>query len=62
MIASTAASLIKSGVLKSGSPKLKLIMSLPSAFNSLAFAAIANVWETGRLFILFDNGYAIGII
>ena len=34
---------MKSGVLKSGSPKLKLIMSFPAAFNSLAFAAIAKV-------------------
>ena len=46
---------MKSGVLKSGSPKLKLIISFPCAFNSLARAAIARVCEVDRLLILSDN-------
>ncbi len=37
LIASIAASLIKSGVSKSGSPAAKFIMSLPSDFNFFVF-------------------------
>ncbi len=59
MIASIAASLIKFGVLKSGSPKLRPIISFPSALNSLVLAAIAKVWDTGKLLILSDNGCVI---
>ncbi len=47
-----AAFLIKSGTLKSGSPKLKPIISIPLFLSSLALAAIARVAEAGRLFIL----------
>ena len=56
-----AAALIKSGVLKSGSPKLKLMMSFPCAFNSRAKAAIARVWDVVRLLIRSDNGF-IGVL
>ena len=40
-----ADSLMNSGMVKSGSPRLRPMMSLPSFFNSLAFAAIARVAE-----------------
>lgn len=40
-----AAALICAGVSKSGSPALKLQMSMPSAFIAFALAAIANVSE-----------------
>ena len=54
-----AASLIKSGVLKSGSPKLSPIMSLPSFLNSLAFAAMAKVAEVDMLLTLSDSKWFI---
>jgi hypothetical protein len=54
-MASIAASLIKSGVLKSGSPKLNPIMSLPSFFNSRALAAIAKVADAGKFLMRLDN-------
>ena len=50
-----AASFIKSGVLKSGSPRLKLITSTPLFFNSLALAAIARVAEEGKFSILSES-------
>ena len=50
-----ADSFIKSGVLKSGSPRLKLITSTPLFFNSLAFAAIARVAEEGKFSILSES-------
>ena len=49
------ASLMNSGVLKSGSPKLSPMILIPWFFSSLAFAAIASVAEAGKLLILFDN-------
>ena len=45
LIAETAASLILSGVSKSGSPVPKLIMSIPCCRKALALASIANVGE-----------------
>ncbi len=58
-----AASLMKSGVLKSGSPRLRPIMSFPSPLNSLALAAIAKVAEVAmfkmrseRCCVLIKNG------
>jgi hypothetical protein len=50
-----AASLMKSGVLKSGSPKLNPMMSLPSAFSSLALAAIAKVADVAMFKILSES-------
>src|SRR6056300_825033 len=44
-MACLADSLMNSGMVKSGSPRLNPMMSLPSFFNSLAFAAIARVAE-----------------
>jgi hypothetical protein len=46
---------MKSGILKSGSPKLKPIMSFPAFFNSLALAAIANVAEVAMPLTLSDK-------
>ena len=46
---------MNSGVLKSGSPKLRPMILIPWVFNSLAFAAIASVAEAGKLLILSDN-------
>ena len=57
-----AASLMKSGVLKSGSPKLRLMMSFPCAFNSLAKAAMANVCEVDKLLILSERIPSIFVI
>ena len=46
---------MKSGILKSGSPKLKPITSFPWPLSSLAFAAIASVWEVARFFTLSER-------
>ena len=53
-MASMAASLIKSGVLKSGSPKLNPMISLPSFFSSRALAAIAKVADAGDYITIDD--------
>lgn len=45
LIASIAASLIKSGVSKSGSPAARLITSLPSDLSFLAFEVMLKVTE-----------------
>ena len=50
-----AASLMWSGVLKSGSPTLKLMTSTPWAFNSLLFWDMANVAEGDKRFRRSDN-------
>ena len=52
-----AASLTKSGVSKSGSPRLSPIISFPSSLNSLALAAIAKVAEVDRLLILSESWF-----
>lgn len=49
-IASIAASLIKSGVSKSGSPAARLTTSRPSDFNFFAFVVMARV-EEGFIFL-----------
>ena len=54
LIALIAASLIFSGVSKSGSPAPKPITSLPAAFNSLAFWVTAIVGEGLIFFRLLD--------
>ena len=41
-----------SGMLKSGSPKLRPMISTPSFFISLAFAAIVSVADAGKSLIL----------
>ena len=46
---------MKSGILKSGSPRLKPITSFPDALNSLAFAAIANVCDVAKFLTLSDK-------
>ena len=61
-MALTAASLINSGVLKSGSPKLRPIISSPLDFNSFAFAAIASVCEVARFLTLEDRNSFMIII
>jgi hypothetical protein len=48
---------MKSGVLKSGSPKLNPMISLPSAFNSLAFAAIARVADVAMFKIRSESNW-----
>ena len=48
-------SLIKSGVSKSGSPKLKEIISCPSAFNSRLIRAIASVADSANRFSLSET-------
>ena len=58
-MACLAASLIKSGVLKSGSPRLKPMMSFPSAFNSRALAAMARVAEVAMFRILSESNWFI---
>ena len=50
-----AASLTKSGILKSGSPRLNPIISFPSSLNSLAFAAIAKVAEVAIALIRLER-------
>jgi hypothetical protein len=51
-----AASLMKSGVLKSGSPKLKLMMSFLVLLALFAKAAIANVCD-GKIVNLSESGF-----
>jgi hypothetical protein len=46
---------MKSGVLKSGSPRLSPMMSLPSALNYLALAAIAKVAEVAIFVTRVDS-------
>ena len=60
-IAFLAASLMWSGVLKSGSPTLKLMTSKPSAFSSLLFCDMANVAEGDNLFTLSDSWFIVFI-
>ena len=43
---------MNSGMLKSGSPKLRPITSTPLLLNSLAFAAIASVADADKLLTL----------
>jgi hypothetical protein len=52
-----ADSLIKSGVSKSGSPKLKEIISCPSAFYSRLIRAIASVADSANRFNLSEKEY-----
>ena len=47
--------LMWSGVLKSGSPTLKLITSTPCALSSLLFCDMASVAEGDKLFKRSDN-------
>ena len=54
-IACLAASLIESGVLKSGSPTDILIMSMPCALSSELFADISNVAEGESLSQRFES-------
>jgi len=49
-----AASLMKSGVLKSGSPKLNEMISSPFALSSRLMRAIANVADSDSLDISSD--------
>jgi len=53
---------MKSGVLKSGSPRLRLMMSFPWDFNSLARAAMARVCEVDKLLILFERMWFMGFV
>ena len=50
-----AASFMKSGVSKSGSPAASAIMSLPSDFNLAALAVIARVGDSFMRLTQFDS-------
>jgi hypothetical protein len=50
-----AASLIKSGVSKSGSPAARAITSLPSDFNFSALAVMARVGDSFIRLTQFDS-------
>ena len=50
-----AATFIKSGVSKSGSPKLRGITLCPFSFNSLLILAMANVADSDNLFNLSET-------
>ena len=54
-MACTAASLMNSGVLKSGSPKLKLTTAIPCCCNSLLFRAMANVADSVNCVTIMDG-------
>ena len=56
LIAFIAASLIKSGVSKSGSPAASAIISLPSALSFMALAVIARVGDSSIRFTHEDSG------
>src|SRR5690606_26183839 len=60
-MARLAASLMNSGMLKSGSPKLRPMMSLPWLRNSLVLAAMANVADTDMFRSRSDRCVLIGI-
>ncbi len=55
--AAFAASLMNSGVAKSGSPKLRLMISSPLAVSSLLFLAIASVADSVRLVIRAESRF-----
>jgi hypothetical protein len=54
-----ADSLMKSGVSKSGSPKLNAIISYPSAFSSRLILAIARVADSARRFNLSETSFIL---
>src|SRR5690606_2862933 len=60
-MARLAASLMKSGMLKSGSPRLRPMMSLPWLCNSLVLAAMAKVADTDIFWIRSDRCVLIGV-
>ena len=53
---------MNSGVLKSGSPRLRAITSFPNTFNSLLILAIANVALSANLFILSETLFIAKIL
>ena len=56
------AAFILSGVSKSGSPRLKLIISTPCSFSSRDLRAIANVADSFIFRTLVDNTLMVGSI